>query len=113
MSKKRMLKVVGVKTIDVRSSPNKTKHAMVAVTISADGTILPSMVIFKGMPDGKIARTEFGTYLATQQYRCQENAWMDEHVMIDWVEYVLKPYVANAPDNVIPLLILDSYQCLT
>ncbi len=31
--------------------------------------------------------------------------------MITWVDDVLKPYVANAPDHVIPLLILDSYRC--
>ena len=31
--------------------------------------------------------------------------------MIAWVDDVLKPYVANAPDHVIPLLILNSYRC--
>ncbi len=31
--------------------------------------------------------------------------------MIAWIDPVLKPYVANAPDHVIPLLILDSYHC--
>ncbi len=36
---------------------------------------------------------------------------MDEEVMIAWVDAVLKPYVANAPEDVIPLLILDSYRC--
>jgi hypothetical protein len=34
---------------------------------------------------------------------------MDEHVMLAWVEEVLAPYVATAPDNIVPLLILDSY----
>jgi hypothetical protein len=36
---------------------------------------------------------------------------MDEEVMIAWVNTVLKPYVANAPEDVTPLLILDSYHC--
>ncbi len=31
--------------------------------------------------------------------------------MIAWVDKVLAPYVSMAPDDVIPLLILDSYQC--
>ena len=44
-------------------------------------------------------------------YACQDNAWMDERVMLMWVEMVLKPYVDTAPDNVVPLLILDSYCC--
>jgi hypothetical protein len=36
---------------------------------------------------------------------------MDERVMISWVDDMLKPYVATAPNHVIPLLILDSYRC--
>jgi hypothetical protein len=36
---------------------------------------------------------------------------MDEHVMLAWVEEVPTPYVTTAPDDIIPLLILDSYQC--
>jgi hypothetical protein len=31
--------------------------------------------------------------------------------MIEWVDAILKPYVANAPDHIVPLLILDSYRC--
>jgi hypothetical protein len=36
---------------------------------------------------------------------------MDEGVMIAWINKVLKPYIANAPEDIIPLLILDSYRC--
>ena len=35
---------------------------------------------------------------------------MDEEVMIAWVNKVLAPYVATAPDCVVPVLILDMYQ---
>jgi hypothetical protein len=31
--------------------------------------------------------------------------------MVAWVDEVLAPYVATAPDHVVPLLILDSYRC--
>jgi hypothetical protein len=83
----------------------------VAVTITADGTLLPSTLIFKGKPDGPIAKKEFpsGVYPATHFYKCQENAWMDEEVMIAWVNKVLAPYVATAPDHVVPILILDMH----
>jgi hypothetical protein len=88
-----------------------TKRVTVAVTIVADGTVLPSMHIFKDQPSGKIARTEFATYPATHRYQCQANAWMDEEVcMIVWVNEVLVSYVATALDDVVPLLVLDSYQ---
>ncbi len=69
-------------------------------------------IIFKGKADGRISpRREFATYPTTHHYQCRDNAWMDEAVMIAWVDDELKPYVANAPGHVIPLLILDSYHC--
>jgi hypothetical protein len=36
---------------------------------------------------------------------------MDEKVMLLWVEKVLKPYVLEAPDHIVPILFLDSYRC--
>jgi hypothetical protein len=36
---------------------------------------------------------------------------MDEQVMLAWVEEVLAPYVATAPEDIIPLLVLESYWC--
>jgi DDE superfamily endonuclease len=44
-------------------------------------------------------------------YSCQPNAWMDDEVMLLWVDTVLSPYVAAAPDDVLPILLLDSYRC--
>ncbi len=35
----------------------------------------------------------------------------NRRVMIAWVDNILKPYVANALDQIIPLLILDSFHC--
>jgi hypothetical protein len=68
------------------------------------------MVVFKGQPKGRIARTEFSLYPTTNMYRCQANAWMDKAV-IAWVDKVVAPYIALALDDVVPLLILNSYQC--
>ncbi len=36
---------------------------------------------------------------------------MDEGVMLAWVERILAPFIATAPDHVTPILILDSYIC--
>ena len=111
MSRKRTLEVIGVKTVHIRTSTNDTKRVTVAVTIASDGTVLPLMLVFKGERTGRIATTEFSTYPTTHHYRCQKKAWMDEQVMLDWVDDVLKPYIATAPEHVIPVLILDSYRC--
>ncbi len=111
MSTKRTLEVVGKRTIHIRMSTNDTRRATVAVMIAGDGTVLPSMIIFKGKHNGRITRSEFTMYPAGHHYCCQEAAWMDKRVMLAWVEKVLAPYVAMAPEDIIPLLILDSYRC--
>ena len=70
-----------------------------------------TLFCFLGKPNGRIVQREFPTYHQGMIYACQDNAWMDERVMLMWVEMVLKPYVDTAPDNVVPLLFLDSYHC--
>ena len=89
MSAKHTLEVTGTKTIHIRTTADDTKQATVAITITADGTLLPAMVVFKGTSRGRIAMHELGTYPTTNHYRCQENAWMDEAVMVAWVDDVL------------------------
>ena len=42
-------------------------------------------------------------------YACQDNAWMDKTVMLMWVDMILKPYVDTAPEDMVPILFLDSY----
>ncbi len=77
MSAKRTLELISKKTIHIRTTMDNTKRVTVAVMIAADGMQLPSMIIFKGAPNGRIARTEFAFYPATNHYRCQENpGWM-------------------------------------
>jgi hypothetical protein len=78
MSSKKTLELIGKKTIHIRTSTNDTKRVTVAVTIAADGTVLPSTLVFKGKPGGRIEKSEFSTYPNGHFYKCQENAWMDE-----------------------------------
>jgi hypothetical protein len=76
----------------------------VAVTVTASGLMLPPYVIFNAKLNGHVERE-------LANYAVQKNAWMDERVMIMWVEAVLEPYVKTAPDEVRPILFLDSYRC--
>jgi hypothetical protein len=95
-----------------RTLTNDTKRVTVAVTIMADSTLLLSTLVFKGKQNGCIATKEFpsGNYPTTHFNKCQDSAWMDKEVMIAWVNEVLAPYVAMAPDHVAPVLIFNMYQ---
>ena len=108
---KSTLEVVGARTVHVRKSTNDTKRATAAITITASGKMLPPLLIFKGAKNGRIVKKEYPTFDMSMYYACQENAWMDEQVMLLWVEKVLKPYIESAPEGIVPLLLLDSYHC--
>jgi transposase-like protein len=111
MTRKKTLALLGTATINIRKSTNDTKRATLAVTVTASGQFLTPYLVFKGTETGRIAQREFKDYPNDQFYACQTAAWMDERVMLSWVKNVLKPYVDQAPDGVVPLLFLDSYRC--
>ena len=107
-----MLNNVGARTVHIRTSTNDTKHAMVPVTICTDHrTLLPSVLVFKDQTLGRIVKTEGAMYPPNHQYHCQVAAWMDETVMIVWVDIPLKVHVKQVAPDIIPLLVLDSYRC--
>ena len=108
---KTMLEVVGARTVHVRKSTNDTKCATAAITVTASGKMLPPLLVFKGPKNGRIVKKEFPTFDNSMYYACPENAWMDEQVMLKWVEKVLKPYVKSAPEGIVPLFLLDTYRC--
>ena len=108
---KSTLELIGRRTVHVRKSTSDTKRATLALTVTASGKSLIPLIVFKGKPNGRIVTREFPTYPQGLEYACQDNAWMDERVMLLWVEKVLKPYVEAAPDGIVPILFLDSYRC--
>jgi hypothetical protein len=46
MNAKRTLELIGEKTVHIRTSSDDTKRVTVAVTIAADGMVLPPVLIF-------------------------------------------------------------------
>jgi hypothetical protein len=70
-------------------------------------------LIIIGKPGGCIERSFSATFPAGCVYSVQENAWMDEHLVLEWVRLVLHPWAENAPHGVRPLLLLDRYRCHT
>jgi hypothetical protein len=108
---KSTLDIRGMRTVNIRKSTNDTKRATCALTITPSGKLLTPLFVFKGKPGARIETREFPTYSNEMLYTCQDNAWMDERVMLMWVDKILKPYVIGAPDGIVPLLFLDSYRC--
>jgi len=112
MNPKHTYEIIGTKTITLWINVELSTCVTLAMTITAAVMFLEPMIVFKGKLAGQIQH-EFTQYPAVCLYTCQDNAWMDEHVMNDWVQHVLKPYVEMAPEHIIPILFLDSYHCHT
>jgi DDE superfamily endonuclease len=105
---KKTLEMFGLKSINIRKSCSDTKRATCAITVTASGKFLKPMLIFKGKMSGRIVR-EFPTYADGIEYSLQDKAC--KRVMLEWVECVLKPYIADKPPDANPILFLDSYRC--
>ena len=60
------------------------------------------MVIFKGMPDGRIATRELPDFETSDELLlcCQEHAWQDEKNMEQWIDAILVPYLQEKADGV-------------
>ena len=110
-NRQRTLELIGVCTVSICKLTSDTKWATLAVTITASGTMLTPILVFKGMPVGCIDTRDFPTYPCGCIYACQSSSWMVEVVILQWVEQVLTPYILEVPSHVVPLLPLDSYRC--
>jgi DDE superfamily endonuclease len=114
MTQKMTLDEHGTRSINVRASTGSAMRITVAISVTAAGGTLPLMIVYKGKPNGRIVcdfTDATKVYPAGCFYVCQDSAWMDESVMLQWVDDVIKPYVETVPSDIVPLLFLDSYKC--
>ncbi len=70
------------------------------------------VVMYKGMKNGLIQKRELTLHDPMCIYETQDNAWINKRAMLRWVdEVILMPYVSLVPLGIIPLILLDLYQC--
>ena len=58
----------------------------------------------------RIDEHTFHTHPTKYVSTCKEQRWMNDLIIL-CVERVVKPYVANDPNNVVPSIVLVSYHC--
>lgn len=116
MAPNRTLELSGTRTVTILASSQHSTRATISVAVTAAGGLLTPMLTFKGKRDGRIATRELPHNPETGRLvlNCQDNAWIDEYTMLQWVNNVLRPYVHEvAPLNVhprqAPVLLLDAF----
>ena len=63
-----------------------------------NGEKLTLLVVFKGKPDGRIARN-FGGMPASMKYICQDKAWVDHRVVKNWIDQIWAPSALEKGDR--------------
>ncbi len=120
----------GMKTINLHMAGGDSRQVTIAVRIMASGHQLPLLVMFKGksihfctantvsnimvdccvltagMSNGMIARREVPTLPVGSIYHLNKKAWLNEQIVLNWIEHVLAPLHCNgaAGDHPHPLL---------
>jgi DDE superfamily endonuclease. len=124
----------GKRTVTVHDTKNGDSRITVAVSITADWQVLKPFLVMKGKhisiipsflfyqslsnysainigKSGRRIERSFNNFPVGGHYKVQDNAWMDERLMLVWVEEVLRPWAEEAPDGIVPFLLLNSYRC--
>ncbi len=95
MEGKLTLSSKGEKSVIVHASNSNTKLTTVAVTILPMETNCLPLLLSKGLlMVGLLGRT--CCIWIAEHFICVKNAWMDEMLMIQWVDNVLSPYIFTA-----------------
>ena len=90
----------GPKDVKVITAGSEKKHFTTVLAVNAAGEYLPTMCIFKGKRQPKDLRIPRGWVICMN-----DKAWMNEEVMIGWINEILRPYTQRCPC----LLVLDSF----
>ena len=96
----RTVEQVGAKTVRVLTTGSEKKRCTVVLCISDTGEFLTTMIIFKGKRKLKLIHPD------SVVIRVQEKGWMNEELMLEWIELCVRPYTERKPS----LLILDSFK---
>lgn len=91
---------IGVKTVRMQTTGGDKRRCTVVLGISHTGDFLKTMIIFKGKRQLKL------THPDSVVVRVQEKAWMNEALMLEWVDICLRAYTDRRPS----ILVLDSFR---
>eukprot|EP00977_Amphora_coffeiformis_P023692 scaffold13947_cov113-Amphora_coffeaeformis.AAC.2 len=107
----------GEKTVSVKK-PDSSSRCTIILGCSADGEKFPPYIIYKGKRGARVAKelrkSEEKGYSSHCRYTVQPKAWIDEGVMLDWIDKVWKPFAtAKKEEGKLTLLIVDQMSAHT
>ena len=86
---------IGSKTVNIKTHGQEKVRVTAVLWIIADGTKLPPVLVFKGKPDGRIAK-ELGKHPLVESKQVfsywHRKAWNNEDIMMKWINAVWRKY---------------------
>ncbi|GMF35090.1 unnamed protein product [Phytophthora fragariaefolia] len=96
MGKRSTVDFVGAPTVRSTTNDSEGYRCTMALTIAADGRVLPSHFVYNGAPGGDVEREVSAFFLAdVATFSVQECAWFDDRVMLEWIDKSWKPDVVE------------------
>ena len=95
MARTRAIAKIGSKTVNIKTHGQEKVRVIVILWIVADGTKLPPVVVFKGNPNGRVAKElEKHPLVESKQLFAfwQNKAWNNKDVMKKWINVVWRKY---------------------
>ena len=96
----------GDKTVSLKTK-GTSMRCTVLLGVTMNGEKLTPLVVFKGNPDGRIARN-FGGMPSSMRHICQDKAWVDHRVFKNWIDQVWAPFALEKGDKT--YLLMDELQ---
>lgn len=103
----------GQRTISVRGV-DSSNRCTVLLGVSLAGEKLPAFIIFNGTRNGRIAREVSGDVMRRGfpndvVMSVQKKGWVDEELMIEWIDKVWRPWI-DSHNLKFSYLLMDSFK---
>ena len=80
------------------------------MSITAAGNTLTPFFVFKAKTHGRLSKQYAKHQSEHHIIAFQEGAWMNEELMLCWIDTVLKPWALSAPPRIVPVVFLDAFK---
>ena len=87
----------GDKTVSLKTE-RTSMRSTVLLGVTMNREKLSTLVVFKGKPDGKIARN-LGEMTTSMRYVCQDKAWVDHRVFKNWIDQAWASFAHGKGDR--------------
>lgn len=108
----RTIECIGARSVTIQDQGKQTDRVTINLAVASNGEKLLPFMIVKGTSYGRVSRemtSERGGYPRDIVYAANNNAWMTESLMLEWIDNVFVAFLGTHNSQHI-CLVMDSFQ---